>query len=244
MKDKILVLYGSSYAEAVIGLDRIIIDATHFFRRPEEFSLVLFTGGADITPEFYGDDSPKNVCWNNLKRDEAELVVFQKAFDHKIPMAGICRGVQFLNVMAGGKMMHDIQNHGGSRHIMQTNENEYFEVNSLHHQMILPPAGSSNAIAIGWCPRNLSRVYVGEHDKEVKYDGKEFEAAMFPAIQAFGVQYHPEMMSKISRGYVFFHEMVEMAIKAPWNEFVRKYGGDEAHADGIKICQRDSAAGE
>jgi hypothetical protein len=129
--------------------------------------------------------------------------------------------------MAGGKMMHDIHYHDGwSTHEFTSVDLRIgtFSVNSLHHQMILPPA---NAHVIGWSSRRLSDRYIGEADEEVEYFGPEVEAALFPTIKAFGVQYHPEIMDRAEFGYQYFHRMASFAIKKPWEEFEDRYVGPE-----------------
>jgi gamma-glutamyl-gamma-aminobutyrate hydrolase PuuD len=224
--NRIYVCNGPSYASAVEGLGEIFLSQKAFFDDPTAFSLVLFTGGADVSPSFYGDTSPDGYCYTNERRDFEEEKVFHVARDRGIPMAGICRGVQFLNVMAGGKMMHHLDGHTGPNHRMSTLvSNEPITVNTLHHQMILP---AENAHIIGWSTERQSQVYFGANDQIVDYAGREVEAAIFPEIRAVGVQYHPEMMSEQSKGYAFFYNMVKAAMERPIEEVVKLYTqGDE-----------------
>ena len=221
MADRILVLNGMSYAKAVWDLGDITYDDDELIRQPKEFKLVLFTGGEDVTPELYNESSPKGQCWNNKRRDSHEMSVFQFALQHNIPMAGICRGLQFLNVMAGGRLMHHISGHGGGTHDMLVRAGrKVIHVNSLHHQMVIP---SDNSVVIGVSARKLSNVYISDGDAEIDYYGQEVEAAIFPKLRAFGVQYHPEMMEKASDGYVFFHQMVINALTLDWGTFGKAY---------------------
>jgi gamma-glutamyl-gamma-aminobutyrate hydrolase PuuD len=137
-------------------------------------------------------------------------------------MTGICRGLQFLNVMAGGKMIHHLDNHANSyRHEMMTNKDEIISVNSLHHQMILPP---HDAIILGWAHPSLSKEYIGQNDKIISLANmREYEAAIFPKIKAFAVQYHPEMMENISDGYIWYKSIVNDMLTMKWKTFVERY---------------------
>jgi len=75
----------------------------------KEAELIQFTGGADVSPCFYGELNTDSHC--DKKRDLREQELFFYCLEHKIPMAGICRGGQFLNVMNCGKMQQDVPNH-------------------------------------------------------------------------------------------------------------------------------------
>lgn len=225
---------GMSYASAILGLGEIQYAMKSFLDRPQDFKLVLFTGGADITPSLYGDTSPDGYCYNNPERDLEEKRVFETCIKHDIPMAGICRGLQFLNVMHGGKMMHHLDGHeGGRTHRMLIEAlNEEIMINTLHHQMILP---SGKAHIIGSTFPRLSNVYYGAADMEVDYQGVEIEAAIFPEIRAVGVQYHPEMMDERSHGYAFFYNLVKATLEMPIDEVVRIYTRGDSSFDYIKI---------
>lgn len=69
---------------------------------------VLFTGGPDIHPFFFGEDTQAhcgNVC---LKRDNLEFALLEIAMKHQKPILGVCRGAQMLNVGLGGNIYQDI----------------------------------------------------------------------------------------------------------------------------------------
>jgi GMP synthase-like glutamine amidotransferase len=220
MSNRILVLNGPGYREPVEGLGDVTTKSAEFIANPHEFKLILFTGGEDVTPILYGDTSPRGICYCSEERDRFEISIYEKARNHNIKMTGICRGVQFLNVMAGGRMMHNVTNHAGANHLMKTAMGQEILVNSYHHQMILPPTGAK---VIGWSAENLSRSYIGNADLPVDYHGKENEAVIFPKIKAFGVQYHPEVMERNSEGFVFYRRMIIDALDLPWEKFILTY---------------------
>lgn len=223
MKDKILVLNGFSYGEALLGLGEMTGDTTKFLDDTDEYKLVLFTGGEDVSPSLYGETSPNGVCKFNFRRDKLEETIFRIALAHGIPMAGICRGLQFLTVMAGGRLIHHLDNHAGAHHDIGTQKDDtIIRVNSLHHQMAIPPKDS---YIIGWSVEKLSDDYVGDRDVMVNWKGPEVEAAIFPSIKACGVQWHPEVLAKRSAGYIFFYNMVAHMLHNDMNDFVKVYTG-------------------
>lgn len=69
---------------------------------------VIFSGGEDISPLRYGDQPCMEIGKVNATRDSAEVLIFQCAQKRGIPILGICRGMQFINVMLGGTLIQDI----------------------------------------------------------------------------------------------------------------------------------------
>lgn len=108
----------------------------------QEADLVQFTGGADVTPGLYAHRKHP-LTENDIRRDFSERHVFFRALHQRIPMAGICRGGQFLNVMCGGYMEQHVNNHTGSHvaRVLGGDEREV-QVTSTHHQMIRPTAAA------------------------------------------------------------------------------------------------------
>jgi putative glutamine amidotransferase len=70
---------------------------------------VVLSGGVDIHPDFYGGnkDYPDAPAKFNRRRDEFELKIFDFA-KHKLPVLGICRGLQLINVACGGTLIPDL----------------------------------------------------------------------------------------------------------------------------------------
>lgn len=226
MPRKILVVAGDSYAQALTGLGDFTSNVDQFLAKPKDFALVLFTGGADVGPSLYGDTSPNNVCYTNPMRDQMEVEIFNTALEAGVKMTGICRGSQFINVMSGGRMIHDLGSHGGCHHNLKDNSGKVIAVNSLHHQMSIP---GDKGFIIAWSEhRRSERGYIGRNDMPEDYKGVEVEAVYYPHTKCVGVQWHPEMMSKVTDGYTWYYEMVNSFLTLPEADFRKKYVGESA----------------
>lgn len=221
MRRRALIINGYSYGEAILdtGLE-LTGDIDLFKKQPESFDLVMFTGGEDVSPSFYGQTSPRQICGYSIVRDEKESQIYQVALKHGIKMTGICRGIQFLNVMNGGTMMHHVNGHAGSVHSMTVANGEELYVNSLHHQMCIP---HESGIVVGWATDRLSNVYLGDKDEAVEYEDREVEALIYPETNCAGVQYHPEMLRDNSPGYIWYSNFIIDFMKMGMESFVRKY---------------------
>jgi putative glutamine amidotransferase len=73
---------------------------------------LLVTGGEDVQPEYYGKSGDKYLCTEmDPHRDTLEIALIKKAIGMKMPVLGICRGEQILNVTLGGTLIVDIPAH-------------------------------------------------------------------------------------------------------------------------------------
>ncbi|TAL68021.1 MAG: gamma-glutamyl-gamma-aminobutyrate hydrolase family protein [Bacteroidetes bacterium] len=69
---------------------------------------LLLTGGPDVHPARYGKGWDTLRCEIDKRRDTLEFLLIKKAMEKKIPILGICRGEQILNVALGGTLIVDI----------------------------------------------------------------------------------------------------------------------------------------
>ena len=98
-------VYWVDYAEGIIAAGGIPVflplslDPSEIIPRLDG---ILMSGGADIDPERYGADPEPELQSIEPVRDDFELKVLEKVYENELPVAGICRGLQILNVYAGG----------------------------------------------------------------------------------------------------------------------------------------------
>jgi len=117
---------------------------------------LVLSGGIDINPKLYGGDRDypnKPQKWHDL-RDSFESHVFRAALNHQIPMLGICRGLQLINVFFNGTLVQDLGAESGNKihegspdkqHLVEIEQDSLLHrvtgvlsgtVNSAHHQAI------------------------------------------------------------------------------------------------------------
>ncbi len=161
------------------------IDDEDIFRLCDMCGGVLFTGGQDVNPELYHTQKSPYCGDVSKEKDDLEQMIFRYCLERKKPMFGICRGIQFFNVMLGGTLYQDLPTEHTSEvnHCMNAPydriqhyviyNNKKIGVNSYHHQAIKDLAPDLEATAIS------EDGFV----EGVKYCGSQY-------LQA--IQWHPE----------------------------------------------------
>lgn len=228
MGHRILVLNdtkdaGVSYSPMLKEFGEVTNTHGQFLVDPKAFKLVQFTGGSDVTPSFYSDIDPTGLCKIDPERDKLEESVFKVALKNDVKMAGICRGMQFLNAMCGGKMIHHLSGHSGAacaEHEVSTTCGGSFMVNTLHHQACILP---KHAFILVWSTKRLSKQYVGDKDKRFTWLGPEIEAFYAPANKVIGVQWHPEAMEKDQIGRKYYMGLIDNYLSMTTVGFQSKY---------------------
>ncbi len=207
MDKKVLIIndqqdMGHPYYPAFSFIGAEIQDPEWLDGDPQSIALVVFTGGSDVQPSLYGENTNPR-CHCKPQRDAQEVEVFKKALAHGIPMFGICRGAQFLCVMSGGKLVQHTTGHHRT-HSITLADGRRFDVSSSHHQMMIPKEGD---VVLGWAEPKLSHCYQGGNGEELNYN-REVEVVEFPSIKAYGVQYHPEVMAHDTDGFKYCNELI------------------------------------
>lgn len=179
----------------------------------------LLTGGQDVDPVLYGEvkkETCKEVCH---ERDQMEEQIFRRCVLEDRPVLGICRGIQFMNVVMGGTLYQDLPTehpsvlehhqkppydkpvhevkllaHTPLRRLLQT---DTIAVNSYHHQAI-------KELGDGF----LSMAVTPDHLVEAIYmPDKHF---------IWGVQWHPEFSYKVEKNSrLIFQSFVESMERRP-----------------------------
>lgn len=155
--------------------------------------LVQFTGGEDVTPELYGHT--KHVTTgNSVERDAREQVVFKVCLKMGKPMAGICRGGQFLNVMCGGKMFQNVDGHATMNGHLARDERtgELFHVTSTHHQMMIPHKTEAVVIMTARESTACEKHIGGKEITVASRAMRDIEVLWYENYKCFCFQPHPE----------------------------------------------------
>jgi putative glutamine amidotransferase len=69
---------------------------------------ILLGGGRDIDPSRYGQEASEHLGTTDPRRDAFELELVRHALDRGLPILGMCRGIQVLNVALGGTLVQDV----------------------------------------------------------------------------------------------------------------------------------------
>jgi putative glutamine amidotransferase len=173
--------------------------AKPFFIHPDAygadraFDALLITGGSDIDPAIYGGEPHPAIERTDPKRDALELSLIKRAHEEQLPLMGICRGMQLINLYFGGTLhphIHDFELENTHSHTPLPRKEVMLEddsrlhallgqhrllVNALHHQAVDCPGVGMRAVAFD---RNKI-VQAVEHTE-------------LPFV--FGLQWHPEFM--------------------------------------------------
>ena len=195
------------YEKMFIGMGWDVVDVIAPDEVSDKLDLVLFTGGTDVSPIMYGQVSHPKTGAADKVRDIREKSIFEKALKEDIPMAGICRGSQFLCVMNGGKLIQHVAGHALSyTHKMITADGEEMDVTSTHHQMMQPDESGK---LLAWA-EGLSSFYEGPlgQDVPLSINGVEPEVVVWEETRSVGFQYHPEYMYLDSPAVKYFFEIV------------------------------------
>ena len=165
---------------------------------------LLLWGGKDISPHYYGETPNKKVNTTiNDRQDQQEWAMIQRATRLDIPIIGICRGLQWLTIAAGGKLMQHADGHGTSHYMIIKETGEQMYVNSAHHQLCLV---EEPGIVLATDPTPVQCLDGNNKPVTLPF---VVEAAYFPHIRGFGVQYHPEWSSCPDRAVAWAAEQIK-----------------------------------
>jgi putative glutamine amidotransferase len=169
---------------------------------------ILFTGGGDLEPTHY---DPENRGSEGIDpdRDQLELGLARRAAAEGVPIFGICRGQQVINVALDGGLIQDVGEHrqeasrAAATHTVEVAPGSRLagivgplvEVNTFHHQVVDP-----NRIGRGL------KVTAFSNDGQRFIEGLESEDG-----RILTVQWHPEEMTDREEAKGLFRRLVESA---------------------------------
>jgi putative glutamine amidotransferase len=157
---------------------------------------LVLSGGADIDPSSYGGPRHPKVTNTRVDRDRAEIALFRHALELDVPVLGICRGMQLMNVALGGTLIQHLPDdvgHTDHRRALGTFDN-------ADHDVRLTPG----SLAARACGETLHATKSHHHQGVAELAGgltasgwsvldDLVEAVEVPdARWALGVQWHPE----------------------------------------------------
>lgn len=159
---------------------------------PQGVRGVIIGGGDDIQPKHYGASGDAGARYD-ADRDKLELEVLQKAFDAGLPLLGICRGAQLINIALGGDLHQDIR----PLRKITPNRNSIFPVKQalLDTDSKIKEIIGRDSIGINSL-HNQAIDKIAEPLRRAAQDKDGFVQAVENSQHTFmfGVQWHPEYM--------------------------------------------------
>jgi len=183
---------------------------------------LMLTGGDDVAPARYGDAAHPTVVEAEPGRDDFEIAIFNAARERRLPVFGICRGIQVMNVACGGSLVQDIPSHvnGALSHSLTVPPNQPF---SLAHEVWLEKDSLLSRLMRERLGDTDSCEVNSRHHQAVKAVAPGFivtatapdgvvEAIEDPALPfCLGVQWHPENFFRTGEFRPLFEGFVDAA---------------------------------
>lgn len=138
------------------------------YAREVDPSLIILSGGNNISPVLYGSSEAQVDV--SRERDETEFALIKFAIENSIPLLGICRGMQMIQVFFNGRLK-EVINHVNIPHRVDVRENPFglrdgeYSVNSFHNMGIPVEQLSDSLTAFGVCKKDstVEGFYHKEH---------------------------------------------------------------------------------
>jgi len=208
---------GNFFAYLCIKLNLRLQGAYSIRLRPSKHNIkfqrlngLILSGGSDIDPTLYGANKDAHNTPLDKKRDSFELEMIKKAYENKIPILGICRGAQLINIYFNGTLFPTILAldeyiiHKNSifpiksiwikkfSNLFSITRKKEVVINSIHNQAIDEVGDDLKVTAC--------------HDKIVEAIEKE----NYPFL--LGVQWHPEYLMYLKEHRMIFQKFIQYCL--------------------------------
>lgn len=158
---------------------------------------LMLIGGADLDPACYGQTATARTEETHPLRDEFELAMVRAAFEHDLPVLGICRGLQIMNAATGGTLHQHLTDAGFAEHRALPGSLGEPTMHALAVEPGSLPTAAAPVPGIVNSHHHQGIDRVGEGGRVVarSLPDRLVEAVQWPRQRyALGVQWHPEAM--------------------------------------------------
>ncbi len=175
---------------------------------------IVFSGGGDIEPEQYGGQPHHAVYAVDPERDEFDLALAKLVLQSNLPILGICRGMQVLNVASGGNLVVHICDRYGTEILHRTEQPRH----PVEHVVQVQPAsrlakilGQTEMPIVSWHHQAVDRLAAGWQVVASAADGviEAIEHQHHP--WAIALQWHPELSAEAPWHQRLFQALVDAA---------------------------------
>lgn len=197
-------------ADARVGLANAIFDDVAALVRAEEldvvvvrdadltgFDGVVLPGGGDIDPARYAGEATAPVYDVNAAQDDLDLAIAATAITAGIPVLGVCRGLQVLNVAFGGTLIEDLPLDDGERRHTAADDGcgglewTWHPVAVAAHSRLRAELGADEIAVASGHHQAIRDLGAGLAATAVAADGV-IEAVEHAELPIIAVQWHPE----------------------------------------------------
>ena len=182
---------------------------------------IIFTGGEDFDPAFYNERPIPQMGRVNAPRDKFDIKLLQLAAERSVPVLGICRGIQLINIAFGGSLYQDLPV-------------QYYD-KSIRHRQSQPSEEASHSVIVenftvfSDIVKEQTLMVNSAHHQAIKDVAKGFRIAgkssdkIVEVIEKIdndnwilGVQFHPEM--RVTR---------DVAMRRIFQRFIEEAGNQQ-----------------
>ena len=209
------------YLGAILRAGAVVVPVFPAETAPDEFDALFLAGGEDVAPSRYyaRNEGAERI---DEERDALEFDTIQRALRRRVPILGVCRGFQVLNVALGGSLVQHVEGHRSRPPAPR-----------VSHEVVIAPAslledacGRGPLVVNSWHhqgvrPANLAR---GLRATAVVDDLVEaFEAPHLGWVVA--MQWHPERSDEVDAATTRIFEAFVAAAREPADRWMRSSRG-------------------
>jgi putative glutamine amidotransferase len=199
--------YWNWFTSADLGIDLELLELSFEKNNVEDIASCdgfVLTGGIDVEPSIFGgaQEYPHRPESFLPERDAFEKLIYEQAKREKAPLLGICRGMQYINILEGGKVYDDIGENANAVHKKAAEDKVHQvsvvedsllctvtgqlqgSVNSAHHQAVHPDHLGASLMVSAYSEAGDGII------EGLEYKDKSDAGFMI------GVQWHPERMKE------------------------------------------------
>lgn len=182
---------------------------------------LLFTGGEDIAPAYYGEARDERCQEPDPQRDLFEIHLARAAVDRQVPTLGICRGLQVINVAAGGTLYQDIACRPGTRDYHSASLANRGQL--IHGVRLVPGSRLQTIMGVAQCPvTSTHHQFVKVLAPGFRIGAESVEDGVVEGIEwpehpfLVAVQWHPERLyADHAEHLALFGSLVQAAGERP-----------------------------
>ncbi len=199
LRDAPIDLHWAEYAEKVAGSGATPVQlpmSADPVSVVERLDGLVLSGGTDVQPQRYGATPGPELWLLEPDRDEFELALIAAAVERELPILGICRGIQILNVFFGGTIIAHLKPDEGEGHSSMS-----FPRHLGRHALQFEPGSQladmygASALTNSFHHQGIDRLADGLSATARSSDGV-IEGAEHNSLPIIGIQWHPEMMQR------------------------------------------------